>query len=481
MLVLTVLAFLNVPTAQAGIQFIGRPNDAKKIVIFVHGLWGGEITSFATPNGKSSWPELMANDGTATTGGVPLSSYAIATVDYPVSFNIPEIVTRLENDIRVNHILQNYTDIFFVDHSEGGIIVKDLLIDANNHDQELFKRTRATFIIATPSRGVWAAYFAEKLKGAGPQPAELTPISQNDLLITVQKDWQRIMRLPREERPAAYCAYEKKPTPIEWRGVTLSEFTVVPLDYIDDNCDDDALAFDADHLTIVKPESVKSDIYRWVSDRLSELDAKSAATRAQLSKPRLPSEEKYATTEEYLPLVLLTPDNKVPACVTTDRLINFILKKNAALPVGYGDIAVQYKTQGEGLNLRWDFAFYQMLVVTNYLKFSGLSANPLAMRPENYNVGALGATDDDTPGEKFSSLAGGVQAHLEHIKLYSGEPVRNPVAERTRWARAAILPWAQSLGRPVTFSDLARRWYDNADAGTKIQGVADEFWQNYCR
>ncbi len=181
------------------------------------------------------------------------------------------------------------------------------------------------------------------------------------------------------------------------------------------------------------------------------------------------------------PAILTTKSNTVPACVTPARLMQMLEKRNTTLLPKLKGIAVLYKKHGEELHLRWDYAFYQMLVETNYLKFYAPGGKPGDVSPGQNNFAGLGATGKRAPGESFASVDSGVLAHLHHVRLYSGDPVENPVAERTKLVTDLILPWAQSLKRPVTFTDLTRKWapvgHRYSDA---IEGTADNFRKNFC-
>jgi hypothetical protein len=81
---------------------------------------------------------------------------------------------------------------------------------------------------------------------------------------------------------------------------------------------------------------------------------------------------------------------------------------------------------GEELGLRWDYAFFQMLLETGNLTYKG------DVKPDQNNFAGLGATGRGARGEKFPDISTGVRAHLQHVLMYAGEKVENPVAERTR-------------------------------------------------
>jgi len=178
-----------------------------------------------------------------------------------------------------------------------------------------------------------------------------------------------------------------------------------------------------------------------------------------------------------LPQVKLSDDNQVPACATPGRLTAFLEQRNAALPEKFANIAADYMRVGEELHIRWDIAFFQMLLETGNLKFTGdVSAG-------QNNFAGLGATGRKNPGESFPDVATGVKAHLEHLLLYAGEPVDNPVAERTRKVRewGVLDSWQKDLKGPMTYTILAKKWAPGSrNYSRDIENVADSFYSGLC-
>ena len=66
--------------------------------------------------------------------------------------------------------------------------------------------------------------------------------------------------------------------------------------------------------------------------------------------------------------------NAVPACVTPGRLMDFLKMRNPELDPRYDGIATQYMRFGEQLGVRWDFAFYQMIIETGALTYWTVTA-----------------------------------------------------------------------------------------------------------
>lgn len=192
-----------------------------------------------------------------------------------------------------------------------------------------------------------------------------------------------------------------------------------------------------------------------------------------------------ATTHEALaartPAIRVSSNNYVASCVTPDRLMAFVRGRNEALSSRFRNIAAYYEHHGTALDLRWDYAFFQMLVETNYLRYRTPRGRMGDVHPKQNNFAGLGATGGGVRGESFPDVSTGVLAHLQHVLMYSGMRIANPVANRTRLVQDWLLPWSQSFDRPITYTDLTRRW-SPTDKGysNDIESTARAFFDQYC-
>src|SRR5262245_18318801 len=184
-----------------------------------------------------------------------------------------------------------------------------------------------------------------------------------------------------------------------------------------------------------------------------------------------------------LPEIMTGPANAVPQCVTPGRLMAFLKLRNSELSPRYDGIATQYMRFGEQMGIRWDYAFYQMVVETGALSHRrGNRAGDV--KPEQNNFAGLGATGGGERGDSFKDIESGVRAHIEHILLYAGRPVANPVAERTRKVHewGLLNSWQRAFKRPITYADLATKWAPgNRSYVGMLQAVADRFQGDVCR
>jgi hypothetical protein len=185
---------------------------------------------------------------------------------------------------------------------------------------------------------------------------------------------------------------------------------------------------------------------------------------------------------ENLPPIKTSPSNVVPECVTPGRLTAFLRDRNPKLDPAFEKIAVDYMRHGEAMGMRWDYAFFQMAVETGYLKFERAKGQPGLVRPQQNNFAGLGATGRGVRGESFPDVSTGVLAHLQHVLMYSGEPIPAPVAERTQkvieWR--VLDDWRAGIKGPMTYAHLAQKWANNSSYADAIATHAEIFEQRYC-
>jgi len=181
-----------------------------------------------------------------------------------------------------------------------------------------------------------------------------------------------------------------------------------------------------------------------------------------------------------LPEIRMTPENRVPACVTPERLMAFLQSRNAALSPRFKGIAAFYKSHGDAWRVRWDYAFFQMAIETNFLSYRRPDGRMGDVDPRQNNFAGIGTTGGGVPGDSFPDVKTGVLGQIQHLVVYSGEQIAQPVAPRTQLKQGDILIVSRGLNRPVRFSDLARRWAADPKYGSSIEWVAQSFRNDYC-
>lgn len=182
------------------------------------------------------------------------------------------------------------------------------------------------------------------------------------------------------------------------------------------------------------------------------------------------------------PAIRTSPSNQVPACVTPARLMRFLATRNNHLDPRFRSIARYYKQHGEALRVRWDYAFYQMAIETNFLTYRQGNGKWGDVNPRQNNFAGIGTTGGGVPGNSFKDVSTGVLAQIQHLVAYSGERVTNPVAQRTQLKQNDIIEASRKIAdrRPVTFQDLSGRWAVDRRYGRSIEYVAELYRSKFC-
>jgi len=255
--------------AQAAFTVLHKgPSD--RLIVFVHGLWSDPRSAFSASPEAVSWPDMMARDRRPMRAGPPLSDYTIAVVGYPAgradTLSIPQIANRLLDDLYDAGVFADYEQIFFVCHSLGGLVVKELFTDLTIDHFHDARKVAAIFLISTPSQGAPAANFMTKALPqivSGKLVRDMQTIAVNTYLQSLEARWQSILRHRKTQCPRIYCAYETQQT---------GPVTIVSQAFTATVCDETPRAENANHLDIVKPKSVNDSIYRWVRGRIAQVN-----------------------------------------------------------------------------------------------------------------------------------------------------------------------------------------------------------------
>ena len=159
-------------------------------------------------------------------------------------------------------------------------------------------------------------------------------------------------------------------------------------------------------------------------------------------------------------------------------------ERNPKLDPRFSSIATAYMRHGEELGLRWDYAFFQMILETGSLAYKRGNGQPGDVKPNQNNFAGLGATGGGAPGETFKSIDDGVKAHLQHLQMYTGERVENAVAERTRKVQewGVLTSWQKGFKRPITYADVAGKWAPGSRGYVNdMKSISESFYDELCQ
>ncbi len=155
----------------------------------------------------------------------------------------------------------------------------------------------------------------------------------------------------------------------------------------------------------------------------------------------------------------------------------YLRTRNPHINPRFDGLATEYMRYGEQLGIRWDVAFFQMILETGALSYTG------DVRANQNNFAGLGASGSGNHGERFPDIASGVKAHLQHLLMYAGEHIDNPVAERTRKVQewGVLTDWQKSIHGPMTFTMLAKQWAPGSRGYVRdIATISSGFYDGEC-
>jgi hypothetical protein len=130
--------------------------------------------------------------------------------------------------------------------------------------------------------------------------------------------------------------------------------------------------------------------------------------------------------------------------------------------------------------VRWDYAFFQMIIETNHLMFRAGNGRQGDVSPKQNNFAGIGTTGGGVAGDGYPDVSTGVLAQIQHLVAYSGERMEKPVAPRTQLTQDDIVARSMRLRRPVTYGDLAGRWAVDRRYARSIESIAERFRNAHC-
>jgi pimeloyl-ACP methyl ester carboxylesterase len=248
------------------LSYVRPPNDqTDKLIVFVHGFGSDAKAAWTSDRTGAYWPQLILRDG-------ELSSYAVLTTSYNspplrLGATIEQTAEALGTALKDEGIYTRFSQIIFIAHSMGGLIVRRMLVLLRNSgDDAALQRVAAVFFFATPTSGARLADLAGWIS-VNPQAHDLETSDVNTFLQSLDNDWEDLLRqrsLRTEGNPQIFCSYELQRT----RVSLFTYVKIVPELYSKTTCDDVPAGFDRDHFTLVKPDDDHDDVYKWTRVRL---------------------------------------------------------------------------------------------------------------------------------------------------------------------------------------------------------------------
>jgi pimeloyl-ACP methyl ester carboxylesterase len=194
--------------------------------------------------------------------------------------DLNELSTKFAEDLlHIDNMFANYQEIDFITHSMGGLVTKGMLVQLNNPPQYPdLQKVRCVIYISVPSSGASVADVASWFS-RNPQFKSMTANESNNYLQAIDGQWRKLLNQRTSEHPfpRTFSAYETLPTD----GVK-----VVPSLYTSQLADSDVIAFDYNHISIVKPDSRENDVYKWArANILNSSNPQPETSRTEVRPP----------------------------------------------------------------------------------------------------------------------------------------------------------------------------------------------------
>jgi hypothetical protein len=114
-----------------------------------------------------SWPLIMVNDRTALTVE-SLSQFSIAALGYPASrrdrLTPRQAAQNLLEELTVEFKRRDYQEVYFIAHSLGGVITKQLLLDSLQRTPNVFFLCEEVLIYDAPESATFPRIFSSSAR-----------------------------------------------------------------------------------------------------------------------------------------------------------------------------------------------------------------------------------------------------------------------------------------------------------------------------
>lgn len=266
-----------------------KETSNKKVIVFVHGVTGTPSGTWVSTNngGKTYWPDLIKGDKRLEDYDIFVASYF--TPQLVAGPTIAAIAQVVHQDLVKNQILPDgrgksrYNEVIFICHSMGNLVIRDMMVTHPLPPPgETNIRIPLILSLAAPSAGSELADFVERFSD-NPTFKEMGKLETNSFLQLLNGVW---MQSAFDTEIA--CAYETKPT----HGINK---IIVKKDSATAVCTrKDYHEFEADHISIVKPDTMTHPVHAWVVEEIQR-----PRTKAAWELPRWTNNEVIIGGKDY--------------------------------------------------------------------------------------------------------------------------------------------------------------------------------------
>lgn len=166
-----------------------RHAKGSSTVVFVHGILSSGESCWRNANG-AYWPDLIAAERSLNAFGIYIYSYS--TNFFSGTYSLSDVVDDLKERMRLDGLFAS-TELIFVCHSMGGIVVRKLLVE-RVADFVKSKITCGLYLVASPSLGTaYATWLTPLAAFLGHKQARALAFSKtNDWLNDLDKEFQNL-------------------------------------------------------------------------------------------------------------------------------------------------------------------------------------------------------------------------------------------------------------------------------------------------
>lgn len=225
----------------------GKPG----VIVFVHGVLGGDPATWTNEKDKTYWPELLTKDSKGTFNDVDIYAFEYDTPRFGNALSLTEIAQQMDSIFDDDEIFDSHEEVIFLCHSMGGLLVREYL----QNFQKQADKVSFIYFYSTPTQGSEVANVVSAFS-ENRQFGNLVPLKRDNYLANQLLRWSAAdLDIP------SYCAYETERTK-GFQVVTMASATVL--------CTEPLKPIKADHIEIVKPSKETDMSYRVFRNAFNE-------------------------------------------------------------------------------------------------------------------------------------------------------------------------------------------------------------------
>lgn len=245
------VCFNAIAQTQSASGYIKRDLSREDVIVFVHGVTGDARETWTNEKTKAYWPSLVREDEIFSAANVWVFSYFSPKLHN--AQNVEELARKLGDEMRAQDVLQSHNRIYFLVHSMGGLITREMLT------QQLPPPSKVplVFFFGTPSAGADGAGVAAAIS-SNPQFLNMRPFTRESDVASFSRRWLSTAENPNARYPQkiwSFCAYEIEAFAAGKLIVSAGSASFL--------CSTSPRASQANHVTMVKPADRAAESYQY--------------------------------------------------------------------------------------------------------------------------------------------------------------------------------------------------------------------------